>query len=124
MENPILQKFNNFIKGDEREYEVDAVKIGSRRDIEDYEIEWKKLSTIKGQKFVLFDSFKPLDISENQFSLRHNLILLQALSDYSWIVKRAVGKLEDGNKLKPKADLHRFIINLYKNFAITKIEVD
>jgi hypothetical protein len=33
-----LQKFNSLIKGDERVYEIDAVKIGSRRDIEDYEI--------------------------------------------------------------------------------------
>ncbi len=73
--------------------EIDSVKIGSRKDIDDYEIEWKRLSQIQGQKFILFDSFKPLDITENQFTLRNNLILFQALSDYSWIIKRAIHKL-------------------------------
>ena len=89
----LLKKFSNLLKGEEKVEDIDAVKIGSRRDIEDYEIEWKKLSSIPGQKFVLFDSFKPTDISENQFSLRNNLILFQALSDYSWIIKRAISKL-------------------------------
>lgn len=60
----LMSKINNFIGNvDEKEYAVDSVKIGSRKDIEDYEIQWKKLSSLQGQKFVLFDSFKPLDIS-------------------------------------------------------------
>lgn len=50
---------------------------------------------------MLFDSFKPTDISENQFSLRNNLIFFQALSDYSWIVKRAISKM-DNNAGKAK----------------------
>lgn len=41
---------------------VDSVKVGSRKDIEDYEIQWKRLSMINGQKVALFDSFKPQDI--------------------------------------------------------------
>jgi hypothetical protein len=31
-----MKKFSNLLKGDEKVNEVDAVKIGSRRDIEDY----------------------------------------------------------------------------------------
>ena len=41
---------------------IDTVKVGSRKDIEDYEIEWKKISSLSGQKIALFDSFKPQDI--------------------------------------------------------------
>jgi hypothetical protein len=35
----LLHKINNLLKGDkadEKVYEIDSVKIGSRRDIEDY----------------------------------------------------------------------------------------
>jgi len=89
-----LKKLGNMIGSelDQKQNLIDEVKIGSRRDIEDYEIDWKRLSSLNGQKFILFDSFKPLDISESQFSLRHNLIIFQALSDYSWIIKRAITK--------------------------------
>lgn len=36
--SPLLQKFTSLIKGDEKQYEYDAIKIGSKKDIEDYDI--------------------------------------------------------------------------------------
>jgi hypothetical protein len=33
LDNPLLQKFTILIKGDEKLYEFDAIKIGSRKDI-------------------------------------------------------------------------------------------
>ncbi len=68
---------------------------------------------------MLFDSFKPLDISENQLSLHHNLMLLQALSDYSWILKRAISKLDDP-KAKGKDQAAKFQVTLFKNFTSVK----
>ena len=55
----LFANMNPFKKNND---EIDSVKVGSRRDIEDYEIEWRKLSSIEGQKIALFDSFKPQDI--------------------------------------------------------------
>ncbi len=73
---------------------VDLVKVGSRRDIEDYEIHWRRLSTMNGQKIVLFDSFKPQDICENQFALKNSLILLQTLSDFPWLLRKIITKVD------------------------------
>lgn len=55
-----------------------------------------KLSMMNGQKVTLFDSFKPQDICENQFSLKNILILLQTLSDFPWILRAAITKLDRG----------------------------
>jgi hypothetical protein len=38
LDNPLLQKFTSLIKGDEKLYEFDAIKIGSRKDIEDFDV--------------------------------------------------------------------------------------
>lgn len=73
---------------------IDLVKVGSRKDIEDYEIQWKRLSMINGQKVALFDSFKPQDICENQFSLKNSLILLQTLSDFPWLLRKIITRIE------------------------------
>jgi hypothetical protein len=73
---------------------IDLVKVGSRKDIEDYEIQWKRLSMINGQKVGLFDNFKPQDICENQFSLKNSLILLQTLSDFPWLLRKIITRID------------------------------
>jgi hypothetical protein len=61
--NKIMAKFGGFIdKKNQDSILIDKVKIGSKREIEDYEIEWKRLSEITGQKMNLFDSFRPMNI--------------------------------------------------------------
>ena len=49
---------------------------------------------MKGQKIVLFNSFKPQDICENQFALKNSLILLQTLSDFPWLLRRVISKID------------------------------
>ena len=55
----MFSKINPFSKPQSK---IDTVKVGSRKDIEDYEIEWKKLSNISGQKLTLFNSFHSIKI--------------------------------------------------------------
>lgn len=98
---------------------IDLVKLGSRNDIEDYEIQWKRLSLIKGQKVALFDSFKPQDIYESQFSLKNSLILLQTLSDFPWLLRKIITRIE-----MPQGNPEKYSVFLYKNGQSTKIEVD
>ena len=89
---------------------IDLVKLGSRNDIEDYEIQWKRLSLIKGQKVALFDSFKPQDIYESQFSLKNSLILLQTLSDFPWLLRKIITRIE-----MPQGNPEKYSVFLYKN---------
>jgi hypothetical protein len=44
-----------------------------------------------------------MDISEQQFSLQHHLIVFQALADFSWLLKRAI-RSESSLKEKESKD--------------------
>lgn len=74
---------------------------------------------MEGQKAALFDNFKPQDICENQFSLKNDLILNQTLSDFPWLLRKVITKLDNlpGNP-------QRYCVNLYHNYLLKKIEVD
>jgi hypothetical protein len=115
---PLFAKVNPFSKRSSDE-DLDTVKVGSRRDIEDYEIHWRKLSEIEGQKIVLFDSFKPSDIVESQFSLKHSLIVVQTLSDFPWLLKKIITRLES-----EPGHPQKYTVTLVHNCTVKKIEVD
>jgi hypothetical protein len=74
---------------------------------------------MEGQKAALFDSFKPQDICESQFSLKNTLILNQTLSDYPWLLRRVITKI-DSLPGQPQ----KYSVQLYHNMAMKKIEVD
>lgn len=74
---------------------------------------------MEGQKAALFDSFKPQDICESQFSLKNTLILNQTLSDYPWLLRKIITKI-DSLPGQPQ----RYSVQLYHNMTMKKIEVD
>ena len=51
------------------------------------------MSSLPFHSNALFDSFKPLDLNENN-PIRNSLIVWQALCDFGWLVKRSISELE------------------------------
>jgi len=74
---------------------------------------------INGQKLALFNSFKPQDICENQFSLKNSLILLQTLSDFPWLLRKIISKVD-----MPEGSPEKYCVVLYQSGQSIKVEVD
>ena len=71
---------------------------------------------MSGQKLRLFEHCQPQNICEKQIKIKNNLILIQALSDHSWLLRKIINQLD-----VQEGDPSRYSVSLYHNSTLKKI---